>query len=246
MRHRVRLSVALPIAVVFIAGACVALAPAALLDRPVAAATGDALHLVEARGTVWRGNAIVTDASGTPRFPCAWRLSPLALLRGDVELTLDPQGRVSVSARDVALTDVHLDVPASILGAWLPRGVAAAIGGTMRIDVAALRFDGQSGDGALDARWEQARIALNGALADFGTATLHATPRGADITGTVTNAGGNLRIAGDFVLTNDSAGVSGTIAPVGEPVPEIARMLAALGTPDASGAVRFAWRGKRP
>jgi len=24
------------------------------------------------------------------------------------------------------------------------------------------------------------------------------------------------------------------------------RMLAALGTPDASGAVRFAWRGKRP
>ena len=241
-----RLSVALPIAVVFIAGAGVAFAPAALLDRPVAAATGGALRIAQARGTVWRGTAFVADSTGAGRLPFAWRLSPLALLRGDIELALEPQGRVNVNAHDVALTDVHLDVPASMLGAWLPRGVAAAVGGTLRVDAAALRFDGQGGDGALDVRWERARIALNSALADLGTATLHATPRGADITGTVTNAGGNLRVSGDFIVTNDSAGVSGTIAPVGDPAPEIARMLAALGTPDASGAVRFAWRGKRP
>jgi hypothetical protein len=67
-------------------------------------------------------------------------------------------------------------------------------------------------------------------------------PRGAGLSGTLDNSGGETRVNGDFAVSMAGATVRATLVPGPGVPPEIARGLASLGPADASGAVRIEWR----
>jgi general secretion pathway protein N len=239
----VRLRFALPVGLLLLVVAVVALAPARLVDAQLVQATDGRLRLADAAGTVWRGDGVVTDARGALRLPVTWQLSPLALLKGTAALDVTPQGEIVAAGDGVSLRNVRIDVPARALDALATRGITAAFGGDLRLDAAAFRYDGRSGDGAVDLRWDRARVAFNGAIVDLGTITARMTPRGADLTGTFTSTGGALRSAGDVVFANGEFGITATLTPAGPLPPELMLLLGALGRADANGAIRVAWRG---
>ena len=62
--------------------AIAAFAPASLLDRRIAAATGGKVRLVDATGTVWNGRGALANAAGTWRAPIAWTVAWAALATG--------------------------------------------------------------------------------------------------------------------------------------------------------------------
>jgi general secretion pathway protein N len=238
----VKLRVALPILLILIVAAFAALAPASLADSRLDAATGGRLRLADATGTVWRGAGVLTDARGAWRLPLAWGASPLAALRGVVDVDLVPQGRF-VANGGVALSDLRLALPASALASVLPSVPAVDTGGDLLLDAPAFRFDGRNGDGAVSLRWDRARVVVNGALVDLGNVTARLTPREAGVGGTVSSEGGALRVAGDFVWSDGRASANATLTPVRPLPPEIAQALTAIGPADANGAVRVTWRG---
>ena len=67
-------AVAVLVALVLLAAALAALAPATLIDARVAARTRDRVRLAEASGTVWSGEGTLADAAGRWRLPVSWRL----------------------------------------------------------------------------------------------------------------------------------------------------------------------------
>ena len=240
-----RLRFALPVGVLLLLIAVAALAPARLADAQLARATEGRLRFADTAGTVWRGQGIVTDARGALRLPVSWQLSPLALMSGRAALDVSPHGEIVASGDSVALRNLRLEAPARALDALAARGIAPAFGGDLRLDAAAFRYDGRGGDGAVDLRWDRARVAFNGAVVDLGTIVARVTPRGADLTATFTGTGGALRSAGDVVLGNGEFGITATLTPAGPLPPELMLLMGALGRADASGAIRVAWRGAR-
>ena len=230
--------------------ALAAFTPATFADRIITASTAGRLRLADADGTLWHGRGNISDARGAWRVPIGWTLSPAALLRGAVAVQFEPladgggpRGNITLRENAIELRDLSLTFPAAAAPRVLADATPVELGGDIVVVAPALRYDmGGSGDGALDARWERARLAWNDAALDLGTVSAHLVPRGRDLAGAITNIGGMARVDGDIALAADSATVRLTIAPGPAAPPAIARAIAALGTPDPNGGVRLQWR----
>jgi len=105
-----------------------------------------------------------------------------------------------------------------------------------------LNWNGLRGDGTATARWSGARVAGNAATLALGTVTVNFSPREGGIQGRIANVGGDARIDGEMTWGSDGIATSATLAPLPSTPPAAMRALAALGTSDASGAVRVQWR----
>ena len=98
--------------------AIAAFAPASLLDRRIAVATGGKVRLVDATGTVWNGRGALASEAGTWRAPIAWTVAWTALATGtlavafepDVGMTL-PRGTLDAASTGVSLHDVTIELP---------------------------------------------------------------------------------------------------------------------------------------
>jgi hypothetical protein len=229
--------------------ALAAFAPATLVDRRVAAATAGKLRLADAAGTVWSGAGTLTDAGNTWRLPVAWRTSPIALAAGRLQLALapaggagSPRGTLDLRSGGGELRDLAVDIPAAALAALLPARSNVTLGGTVALASPDFGWTGERGTGALNARWREARLFAGGALADLGTVDVALSAQDQRLTGRIGNSGGDVRIDGTFNVTEGVVSVDATVAPAPAAPPQIARALAALGTPDGNGAVRVAWR----
>jgi hypothetical protein len=225
------------------------LAPATLVDARLARLTEGRLRLADADGPWWRGRGMLTDAAGTWRVPVAWRIVPGALAAGrlGIEFVADagtpmPRGRLDAGANAVVLTDVQVRVPAQAMGALVPQLDRATFGGTLRVDVARFAWSDNEGSGALALRWDAARVAAPVGLVHLGTVTLPLTARGNGVTGPLDATGGDLRVAGTIVANVVGASLDATLTPAPGAPPGLARALGAVGTADASGGVRIAWR----
>jgi len=243
--------VALAVALLLLA-AVATLAPAALLDARLAAATHGGLRLTDTAGTVWNGRGKLTGNTRTWSLPVQWKLDPIAALRGGVSITLQaseggdvPRG--SVAWRDDALTieGVALTLPAAALNGSLAAGNTLAFGGYIAVDTPHLRWNGREGDGAATAQWSGARVAGNVGTVALGTVSVNFAPRGERLDGHIESRGGDVRIDGEIAVSSAGFDVSATLAPLPSAPPEVIRALGALGTPDASGAVRVQWRSNR-
>jgi hypothetical protein len=228
--------------------ALAAFAPATLADRRIAALTAGRLRISDADGTFWHGRGYASDARGAWRVPIAWTLAPAALLRGAVAVQFEPladgggpRGSVALHEGAIELRDVSLTFPAAAAPRTLTDATPVELAGDIVLATPSLRYDTASSDGALDLRWERARLAWNDAVLDLGTVSAHLAPRGRDLAGAVTNTGGTARVDGDVALAPDSATVRLTIAPGPAAPPAIASAIAALGTPDPNGGVRLQW-----
>jgi hypothetical protein len=243
---RAALTILVALVVAFAAFAL--LAPASLLDRRLAAATDGKLRLSDTEGTVWHGRGSIGDARGAWRVPVAWEVDPLALARGALAVTFEPRGdggprgRVALAEGSVELIDASFALPAIVIRSWIGDRPLPEAGGTLTLDAPHFRYDGRAGDGAIDLRWDRARLVFGDAVVDLGTVRGRAMPRGADLAGTLDNAGGALRIDGDFKVSAESASVRATLVTGPTVAPEIARGLATLGASEPGGAVRIEWR----
>jgi len=224
-------------------------APATLLDARLVAATRGQLRLADAAGTVWSGRGLVTNAQRTWSLPISWKVDPLGIARGDWVVTLQaaeggdlPRGDVAVRDATLALDGVAFTLPATAFIGTIAAGNAMAFGGYVAFDAPHMSFRGNGGDGFATARWSGARIAGNAGTLALGTVTANFAPRNGRLQGRVENRGGDVRIDGEFAWGNTGIEVSATLAALPSTPPAVVRALAALGTPDANGAVRVQWR----
>jgi len=239
-----RLALALG-AIVLLLTAIAVLAPAALLDWRLAALTQGRLRLADSEGSVWNGRGVLTDAPGIWSVSLAWRVQPVALLGGVLDVTLHPvggasapRGAIRLSQSDITLKNVALSLPAAALQSASGDPGIVTLFGEITVEAEALRWDGRSGDGVLHAQWPSARITAAGVTAELGTLTMTLVPREARLAGTIANTGGDVRITGNVAFAAESVELDTTITSLASTSPQIVRMLALLGSPDSSGAVR--------
>lgn len=227
----------------------IAFLPASIVDGRIAAATDGRLRVAEASGTIWNGQGVLGDATGAWRVPFAWRIDPLAVLRGEREVTLlpaagaaTPAGTIAIAGNTAVVRELTLELPAAALVALAPSRAILAAGGTVSIVAPSLRLDPAAPDGTLDARWSNARIVTALAAAELGTVRLAVRPQGGSLAGTLTNEGGDVTIDGTARYAAPTLAVEATLAAVPSAPPPIAQLLGMLG-PASDGRVRIAWRG---
>jgi general secretion pathway protein N len=243
-----RISIAVLWLLVVAIAALFALAPATWLDRRVAAISEGKIRIIDAQGTVWRGHGALGDSLGIWRIPVAWRIAPLALARGALDIQFDappasgPRGRITLGNDWAEFHDVELRAPAAALRTFAPTALPVEAGGEWLLTSPAFRYGENRAEGVIDVRWERARLASNRSALDLGTITLHLVPQGAALAGALANVGGDARIDGDVALAANAATLRANIAASPDVPPDIVRMIAALGTPDANGVVHVLWR----
>ena len=236
-------------AVVLLLAALAALAPAAMLDWRLAAMTQGRLRLADSEGTVWTGRGALTDAQGTWSLALGWRVQPVALLGGVLEVRLNPafgahqpRGEIRISRSVIALKNIALSLPAAALQSATGEPASVTLFGEIAVDAEALRWNGSSGDGVLRAEWPSARFTAAGMTALLGTLTMTLVPRGDRLAGTIANTGGEVGIAGNIAFDAASVELDAIVSPLASTPPLLAGTLALLGPTDSSGAVRVRWR----
>jgi hypothetical protein len=244
------LAIVLAVVALVIAAALVALsfAPASLASRAVARASGGALALADAEGSLADGRARIVDAAHRVSVPIAWRLDRTALANGTLRVDLgrgagDPvRGTLRVTRTTLALDDADITVPAALVGAWLPPPLHLTLGGDLHMTTSALRV-GPHGDGTAEVRWTPARAADASAQAiDFGTATATIASSGPAVSATLASTGGDTAVGGTLAANERGASIDVTLTPRDATPSPLLRAIASLGAPAPGGGTRFATR----
>jgi hypothetical protein len=264
-RAWVRVAIGLALAI----AAIVALAPATIVDAVLAAQTGGAWHLADARGQWWRGRGVLCSSDGRARLPLAWRIALLPLARGALAIDVDPgdganaaramPSNIGLQRETLSLRDLQLQLPAAFATELAPRLVALGragmldVGGTIELRARSFELSPAGGHGNLDARWDRARLVVAGTTVDLGQVTLAVAAQQGRLQGTLRNTGGDLAIEG--TVRGSIAGmIAGNPGPVAtaitlKPLPStpeaLRRSLPMLGAPDASGAVHITLNASR-
>jgi general secretion pathway protein N len=151
------------------------LAPAQWASAALRSATNGRIDLAETRGTLWDGSAVLVLSAGDAGAARAslperlsWRLSPWALLVGQVDLTLSHPSALSqplairapLAGGTTTLGATALKVPASLLvGLGAPWNTVRP-GGVLTFTWDRLQFAPGRLNGNLSAEWQYASSAL--------------------------------------------------------------------------------------
>jgi len=148
--------------------AVAAFAPATLLDARLEEASGGRLRLALANGSLWAGAGWIevrnTDGSAGIARPVAWRVLPLALLKGRLLVEVSMQDAkpfpVALSLSGIEVVDADILLPAAALSLGLPRLSAFALSGEVHLEIGrlALARGRVAGDATL--QWRGAGSAL--------------------------------------------------------------------------------------
>jgi len=227
-------------------------APATLIDRRVERASGGVLRLADATGTVWSGRGTLADARGRWRLPLGWRADPVALLAGRLAFTLvpasadEPRGVVMLGEQEVGATDLALRLPAAMLESAWPANPVPRFEGRLVVTSPSLRRVGARIEGALDARWEDARISLGGLALALGVVEATARPGDRGVTRVaLRNRGGDVAIDGEMTVQDDGVRLDARLAPAPSLAPPLALIVRSLGTVEPDGRVHVAWQARR-
>jgi general secretion pathway protein N len=226
-------------------------APATLLDRRIDRATGGALRFADATGTVWSGHATLADAKGRWRLPLGWRTDPLALLGGRMRVMLvpasadEPRGVVVAGEQDLTATDLELRLPAAVIETAWPGPPALRFDGQLVVTSPSLRRVGTRVDGALDARWDGARVSFGGLVLPLGTVDATARPEPGATRVTLRNRGGDVAIEGEVVVQDDGVRLDARLLPSPALAAPLAVIVRSLGVVEADGRVHVTWQARR-
>jgi hypothetical protein len=251
-------AIVVAVVVLAIAAALVALgfAPASLATRAVASASGGALALADAEGSLAEGEGRIVDAAHRISVPIAWRIDRTALASGTLRVALGRgtgdavRGIVRVTRDSLALDDADITVPAAVVSAWLPPALHLALGGDLRLTTEALRI-GPRGEGTARVTWAPARAADGRAQSiDFGTATATIVASGPAVAATLASNGGDTALGGRLEATPAGATVDVTLTPRNAAPSPLLRAIAPFGASAPEGGTRFGtrytWRGVAP
>ncbi|WP_068805566.1 type II secretion system protein N [Thauera phenolivorans] len=195
---------------VLLAALLLARLPAGLVDAALARLTDGGLRLAEARGTLWRGSALLAgrEVDGgelAALLPLAWTFSPSGLLRGELAWSVDAASRaagsIRVAADGVALEALSLTLPLRTLAAASKHPLAhAGWGGSLQAESEELHCDWTARcSGALALEWRDAASALL-PQARLGRYRVRTAFREGDLEFGVRTPEGLLRITGEGSL----------------------------------------------
>jgi len=228
----------------------IALAPAAWLDRPLALRSDHRVRLADAEGFWWHGRGALTSADGEARMPIAWRVAFAPLLRGFLAVELEPRGdgasptgSLLAGRALLELHDVRTRAPAAVGAAFVPAAKAFAWGGDFALQAPSISWRRDTTVGALNARWERARVVAGEYVLDLGTVALSMPDTGA--AATVRNSGGDVAIGGTIAARRGAIDVELVLTPTGTTSDPVRRILPLLGAPDSAGGVRIVWHSER-
>ena len=223
------------------------LAPATLLDSRVARATGDALRLAGAEGTVWRGRGTIVAAAA--RIPIAWDVDFGALLQGAVRVKVrsgngasTPRATIALHGDAIALHDVDVTLPAAIVAAL--SGYAASVGGEVGAVADDFELAPTSYRGEARLVWRGARIDGIGNVGPLDLGEVRSTVKadGDAISGPLANEGGDLALRGRWTMNaKDGLGLALLLTPTRADQTALKRTLSAIGTAEGGGW-RVEWR----
>jgi general secretion pathway protein N len=241
--------------ILLLAIALAASAPAALLDAPLAEASGGRLRIASAEGTVWNGSGDLVLLPGGIRRPLAWHIDAWPLLRGDVHGTIAGESGAAKPAeftygpRAAELRDFDLALPMDsvLLSAGVPAAFAGA-GGRIAAHVGRLVRTPDALDARLTLQWLDASLSGPGPgyRIALGDVRLDADGTGPEVIATLSNRGGDLEISGQVVLRAASAPAIDAVVRTRPGVERdraeaAATALALVGAPDGQGGYRLAW-----
>ncbi|MDE2208107.1 MAG: type II secretion system protein N [Betaproteobacteria bacterium] len=232
------------------------LAPATTLDAALAAQTGGAWRLADARGLWWRGGGVLSSRDGVARMPLGWRIAWLPLAQGTLSIDLFAAdggrlGTIDLGRNAWSLHDLRLRLPAAFAVTLAPRmgalagAGALAAGGELDLRARAFEWNASGGSGTLDAQWNRARLVVAGTTVDFGTVVATLAARQGRLQGTVHGTGGDLAVDGTIGGSGSSIGGTLTLRPLPTSGEALRRSLPLLGAQDGSGAVHIDWHAGR-
>lgn len=240
------------LALVVLAIAVLVLAPATLLDEPLAAATARHLHLVDARGLWWRGQGALATSDGALRMPLQWRVALAPLAIGNLVVYLYPEGDAQtpsgalvISKETVAARDLHVSAPAAVASAFDPALALLALRGDLDLRAPSLVLHDRGASGSFDATWMRARIVAGPSSVDLGRVVAHGAPEGDGIAGVVHNEGGDVAVSGTFTARADTVETSLDLSPRSSATEATRTLLDMLGPADDTGHVRLHWQSRR-
>jgi hypothetical protein len=248
-----RLWVAVVCGIALLAAALLVAAPASLLDVRLAAISSDRVRIVNATGTLWRGSGDLIASGSNVREHIAWRLEPWALLRGETRGTIttdvDRSGNFVFSNSRIEVDGLDWAIPMeALLRAAGAPGLIAAAGGDFDIHVDRFIRDDETFDIALAAQWRNASLPALGPFARvmLGDVSVEMSGRGREVSGPLTNTGGEVEIAGTVTaVAGATPRVEASLRPRAgidrDRAATLAAALSTLGQPDARGGYRIAW-----
>lgn len=206
-------------------------------------------------GTLWRGEAAAVSYSGRPVGRLSWRVTPLSLLGGNLNLPLSlqlPEGylqgglEVPFGLASVNADDIKGQLPLGQLQTLFPYN-PVTVGGTLAIDISRARLDADGKVQALQGKvnWVGAEVIApqRMALGDL-QAQLEADEQGV-VTAKLSDLGGPLSLDADFVLKPEgSYSLTGTVAAGDGAGSGLTQALGWLGKPDSRGRYRISWKGR--
>jgi len=241
--------------VLAVAAAAIALAagiaPAALLDGPLAARTQQRLRFVDATGVWWHGRGVVASADGLLRMPIDWKLDPGELARGSIVVLVGRaddaplHGALTLRSAGFDMRDLRARIPASVLAAFDARLQSVTPGGSITVVAPLVSAAGDRVAGSIDAAWTRARVVIGDVVADLGSVTLKSSPANQPWTATIHNTGGDVAITGTVIDRNGATEGTFDLRPAATAAGAVRNALSLLGAPDASGVVHVAWRSQR-
>lgn len=184
-------------------------APATLVDAGLRRASGGALRLAEAQGTLWSGTGQIEILDTARRTGVAkrlaWRVVPGWLLRGrlvcDVELDqATKRFPVAVSLSRVELANANVNLPAAVLGIAEPKLAPLGLSGDVRIHVTSLSIGSSGTTGSVALQWLAAGSALT-PVSPLGDYELRLDGEGAVLRATLRTLQGPLQLDGGGTWT---------------------------------------------
>ena len=241
-------------ALVLVAAAVVALAPASLLGGILESSSNGKVTATAFEGTIWRGQAQLV--AGDARVPLGWSLASWPLLTGEVRLDLAPNSAASRALRGelratrdhLAATGVDITLPAAAIAALLPRGSGArpawALAGDITVTTPSLDWTPASMRGDFSVDWRGAALLPTGMRPIvLGDVTAKLAGDGTRLAGPVSSRGGDLDVSGNVALAATGAATVSLLLTPRNADAELARALGAIGTVEGSGW-RINWQGK--
>jgi general secretion pathway protein N len=184
--------------------ALAALAPAVYVDALLDRSTQGIVRLSDAAGTVWAGTGWLEardrDQRGAGGALVAWQCSPRSLIRARLACEIVLPGStqraelvMSTSAVEILHADVSL--PASVLGAGLPRLAPLRPTGNVRLTTERASFSALGQSGSVTVEWSDAGSAIS-PLAPLGDYRLRLSSENGTVHAVVSTLRGPLRVDG--------------------------------------------------
>lgn len=231
--------------------ALAALAPASLVDAQLRQASGGAVGLAEARGSLWSGAGRIElrDTRGglIAGRDATWRVVGATVLAGRLDFELALEGAVrsvpaSIAWGKASIGGGSVELPASVIGGFFPTLGALGLSGDLRIDVERFAVARGQLSGVATARWAHAgSIRLSGQR--FGDYTMRFESDGATGRAEMTTLNGPVALEGSAQWSGVGARIWRIRATVPAPLrPQLVPLLAMIATRRGEGVYELELR----